>query len=96
MTETETTAKAPSKSKTMRKVKASTKSAPGRAGSKTAKILELLKRPMGASLKELMKATDWQRHSVHGFLSGTIKTKMDLKIESFERKDRERAYRLPK
>lgn len=35
--------------------------------------IDLLKRPKGASLKELQKATGWQPHSVRGFLSGTIR-----------------------
>src|ERR1700682_3313220 len=33
-----------------------------REGSKTEKVLDLLKRPDGATLKELMKATGWQAH----------------------------------
>ena len=65
-----------------------------RRGSKTAKVLDLLKRPGGASLKELMKATGWQQHSVRGFLSGTLKKKMGLKLESSRREGEERAYRL--
>jgi len=63
-----------------------------REGSKTAKVLDLLKRPGGATLKELMKATGWQPHSVRGFLSGTIGKKVGLKVESTKSKDGERSY----
>ena len=51
-------------------------------GSKTAQVLELLKRSGGASLKELMKATGWQAHSVRGFLSGALGKKMGLTVSS--------------
>ena len=66
-----------------------------RKGSKTAKILALLGRPDGASLKELKKATGWQAHSVRGFLSGALKKKMGLRVGSKKRPDGERAYRIP-
>ena len=51
-----------------------------RRGTKTAKILALLRRPAGASLPELRKATGWQPHSVRGLLSGAVKKKMGLHI----------------
>ena len=63
-----------------------------RDGSKTAKILDLLRRPSGATSKELMKATGWLPHSVRGFLSGTVGKKMGLTIISTKGEDGERTY----
>lgn len=63
-------------------------------GSKTAKVLELIQRPKGATLAELMKATGWLKHSVRGFISGALGTKMGLKIDSTKREDGERVYTL--
>jgi hypothetical protein len=65
-----------------------------RDGSKTAKVLDLLKRPVGASLKELMKTTGWQAHSIRGFLSGTIGKKLGLAVKSTKGKDGERSYSI--
>jgi hypothetical protein len=61
-------------------------------GSKTGRILDLLKRPGGVTSKELMKATGWQPHSVRGFLSGTIGKKMGLTVVSSKGEDGERSY----
>jgi hypothetical protein len=74
------------------KVANRSKSAGAREGSKTAKVLGLLRRPDGATLKELMKATNWQPHSVRGFLSGAIGKKMGLKVTSAKGEGGERSY----
>ena len=66
-----------------------------RAESKGAKILELIGRPKGASLAEIMKATDWQAHSVRGFLSTAAK-KHGLKIESSKTEAGDRVYQIKK
>ncbi len=72
--------------------KSATKAKGARDGSKAGKVLELLKRPDGATAKELMKATGWQPHSVRGFLSGTVSKKMGLAIVSTKGEDGERTY----
>src|SRR5262249_35762519 len=65
-----------------------------RQGSKTAQILELLKRPGGATLHPLMAATEWQPHSVRGFISGTLGKKLGLTVESAKGEDGARTYSL--
>ena len=92
----------PQRAKSGRKVEPTKKAAhgseaggPPSQGSKTAKVLDLLKRSGGATLKEIMKATTWQSHSVRGFLSGTLRKKMGLRVDSFKRNDNERTYRIP-
>ena len=62
-----------------------------RGGSKTAKILDLLKRSDGATSKELMKVTGWLPHSVRG-LSGIVRKKMGLTVTSTKGEDGERNY----
>ena len=55
--------KAASPQKTAPAKKAAKLKADGiRPGSKTAKVLDLLRRPDGATLKELRKTTGWQAH----------------------------------
>jgi hypothetical protein len=64
-----------------------------REGSKKAQVLALLQRKGGATLKQLMEATDWQAHSVRGFISGTLgKKKMGLTVESAKGENGERVY----
>jgi len=68
------------------------KATDARVGSKAAKILDLLKRPGGATAKELIKATGWQPHSIRGFLSGTVGKKMKLTVVSSKGEDGGRNY----
>jgi hypothetical protein len=49
-------------------------------------------RPGGATVKELIKATGWEPHSILGFLSGTIGKKMGLNVTSAKGEDGERLY----
>jgi hypothetical protein len=55
-------------------------------------VLALLRRPEGVCLKELLKATGWQPHSVRGFLSGTVAKKMGFKVSSKRAESGERRY----
>ena len=65
-----------------------------REGSKTETILGLLKRSGGVTLKELIKATGWQAHSVRGFLSAVVGKKMKLTVASTKAENGERTYSL--
>ena len=65
-----------------------------REGSKKAIVLELLRRPEGATLQEIMSATGWMAHSVRGFISGSLGKKMGLTIESLKTPEGTRAYRI--
>lgn len=61
---------------------------------KRARVIDLLKTTEGASLLELMQATSWQRHSVRGFLSGTVKKKLGLSLISTISKQGLRRYKI--
>ncbi len=65
-----------------------------REGSKKAIVLDMLKRPAGATLADIMSATGWQAHSVRGFISGGLSKKMGIKVESFKSDSGDRAYRI--
>jgi hypothetical protein len=56
--------------------------------------LELMKRKEGATLAEIAKATDWQSHSIRGFVSGHVTKKLGLKVESTKSEAGERTYRI--
>src|SRR4030095_4324840 len=65
-----------------------------KSGSKAAIVLELMRRKDGATLAEIAKATDWQNHSIRGFVSGHVAKKLGLKVESTKNQAGERTYRI--
>ena len=60
---------------------------------KIALLVELLRRPTGASIAEMMAATGWQPHSVRGAISGAIGKGLGMKTMS-EKKETGRTYRI--
>jgi hypothetical protein len=62
--------------------------------SKKAQMIALLKLDTGVSLDELVQVTGWQKHSVRGFLSGTMRKKMGLRILSAKNNEGARIYRI--
>jgi hypothetical protein len=64
--------------------------------SKKSIVLDLLRRPKGATMAEIAKATDWQNHSIRGFISGNLTKKMGLTVGSGKNEAGERTYRIAK
>ena len=62
-----------------------------RAETKHARILAMLRAPAGTTIAAIMTATDWQQHSVRGFLAGVVRKKLGLNLVS-EQTDKGRIY----
>jgi len=61
--------------------------------SKQDEVIAMLRRPEGATVDEVANATGWQRHTVRGVFSGTLKKKLGLTIAS-AKEERGRVYRI--
>src|SRR5258707_6229747 len=101
MTKSKPKSKAPTRSaaRTTSKSKPRSRSAPSssktvtRPDTKHARILAMLRAPTGATLTAIMTATEWQQHSVRGFLAGVVRKKLGLNLVS-ESTDNGRVYRI--
>jgi hypothetical protein len=66
----------------------------GRADSKQARVIAMLRRPEGASIDEIAETMSWQRHTVRGLIAGALKKKHGLDIVNEKRADGARIYRI--
>jgi uncharacterized protein DUF3489 len=57
-------------------------------------VVKLLRADQGATIAEIAKATDWQNHSIRGFVSGHVTKKLGLKVESTRSEAGARIYRI--
>ena len=64
-----------------------------RPDTKHARIIAMLRTPAGATIAAIMTATEWQQHSVRGFLAGVVRKKLGLNLVS-EQTDKGRVYRI--
>jgi hypothetical protein len=72
--------------------KSSKTSGPKASRNKSDQVISLLRRNAGVAITELARLTGWQRHSVHGFMSGTLKRKRGLAITNSKEGNDERRY----
>ncbi len=65
-----------------------------RRGTKQASLIELLRRPNGATIEQMTAKTGWQAHSVRGAISGALKNMLGLAVTSETVEGRGRVYRI--
>jgi hypothetical protein len=70
--------------------------ASSKASSKQDICIALLKRKRGVTIPEMMEATGWQAHSVRGFISGALKKRLKLEVDSGKEEGGERYYFIAK
>ena len=70
-----------------------TLTATAKPDTKHTRIVAMLRSPGGATIASIMTATEWQQHSVRGFLAGVVRKKLGLDLIS-EVTDKGRVYRI--
>jgi hypothetical protein len=53
-----------------------------RAGTKQARMIELLQRAEGATVAQIAAATGWQHHTIRGAIAGALKKRLGLNVEA--------------
>ncbi len=51
-------------------------------GTKQATLIAMLRAPDGATIEEIMAATDWQSHTVRGAIAGALRKRLGLEVTS--------------
>ncbi|MEH2566674.1 DUF3489 domain-containing protein [Bradyrhizobium sp. AZCC 2289] len=82
-----------SKGKSQARSAAAASKSAGRPDTKHARIITMLRAPAGTTIAAIMAATEWQQHSVRGFLAGVVRKKLGLNLVS-EQTDKGRIYRI--
>ena len=65
-----------------------------RESTKEALVIDMLRRPEGATIAQIMAATGWQAHTVRGVFAGALKKKRGLTVTSDKAEGSERVYRM--
>ncbi len=65
-----------------------------REGTKQALLVDMLRRPEGATIDQIVESTGWQRHTARGAISGAVKKKLGLDVTSEKTEGGERVYRI--
>ena len=65
-----------------------------REGTKQQQMIELLRRPTGATLAEIAEATGWKQHTIRGAMAGALKKKLGLTITSEKDESHGRVYKI--
>ena len=62
--------------------------------SKQAQLIALLQSPAGGTLEQMTSLTGWQPHSVRGVISGVLRKRLGLNVDSEVQASGARIYRI--
>jgi Protein of unknown function (DUF3489) len=92
-TASQTTARTATKLSSRKRLAAAPLKRNAKPDTKHARIIAMLHSPAGATIARMMSATDWQPHSIRGFLAGVVRKKLGLNLLS-ELTDKGRVCRI--